>query len=144
MNPADKGPGILDTSTVILLPQISNSCALPSEPMITAITLAELAAGSILASTHAERTYRQAQLKQAKADFHIIPFDKASAASFAKVAYDLRKSGRKTSARSYDALIAAIAIAHRLPLYTTNPKDFITINELQLVPIPHPDQPLHR
>ena len=73
MNPADKGPGILDTSTVILLPQISNSCALPSEPMITAITLAELAAGSILASTHAERTYRQAQLKQAKADFHIIP-----------------------------------------------------------------------
>lgn len=35
-----------------------------------------------------------------------------------------RRAGRWTSARTYDAMIAAVAIANQLPLYTCNPRDF--------------------
>ena len=141
MTSPDTGAGILDTNTVILLPRLSDPGVLPAEPMITAITLAELSAGPLAASSDVERARRQAHLQQAEADFDALPFDQAAARSFARVAADLRSAGRKTSARAYDALIAATAIANGLPLYTTNPSDFAAIGELALVPVPHPDRP---
>ena len=130
------GAGILDTNTVILLPQLSDPGALPAEPKITAVTLAELSVGPLVASTDSERAHRQAHLQQAESDFDVLPFDQAAARAFGRVASDLRKAGRKPSARAYDALIAAIAIANGLPLYTTNPDDFIGISELDLIPLP--------
>ena len=130
------GAGILDTNTVILLPQLSDPGALPAEPKITAVTLAELSVGPLVASTDSERAHRQAHLQQAESDFDVLPFDQAAARAFGRVASDLRKAGRKPSARAYDALIAAIAIANGLPLYTTNPDDFIGISELDLIPVP--------
>ena len=140
MTSPDTGAGILDTNTVILLPRLSDPGVLPAEPMITAITLAELSVGPLAASSDVERARRQAHLQQAEADFDALPFDQAAARSFARVAADLRSAGRKTSARAYDALIAATAIANGLPLYTTNPSDFAAIGELALVPVPHPDR----
>ena len=59
--------------------------------------------------------------------------------AFGRVASDLRKAGRKTSARAYDALIAATAIANGLPLYTANPGDFKAINDLEVIPVPVPN-----
>ena len=131
--------GLLDTSTVILLPQLSNPEQLPVEPLISAITLAELSVGPLLAADLSVRAARQAQLQQAEADFEPLSFDSAAARAFARVAADLRGAGRKPAARAYDALIAAIAIANDLPLYTVNPDDFSSITELQLVAVPHPD-----
>ena len=130
------GAGILDTNTVILLPQLSDPGALPAEPKITAVTLAELSVGPLVASNDSERARRQAHLQQAESDFDVVPFDQAAARAFGRVASDLRKAGRKPSARAYDALIAAIAIANDFPLYTTNPDDFIGISELDLIPVP--------
>ena len=46
-----------------------------------------------------------------------------------------RRAGRKVSARTYDALIAATALAHGLPLYTANPDDFAGIDGLVVVPV---------
>jgi len=132
--------GVLDTNVVILLPQITDPAALPAEPAVTAITLAELSVGPLVADTDAERANRQAQLQQAESDFDPIPFDAAAARAFGRVAADLRGAGRKTTARAYDALIAATAIANGLPLYTTNPEDYVSIAELDLVPVPHPDE----
>jgi len=132
--------GILDTSTVILLPRLVDADTLPEVPTITAVTLAELSVGPLVARTDAERAARQAHLQQAEADFDPIPFDAAAARAFGQVAADLRRAGRKTSARAYDALIAAIAIAHGLPLYTVNPDDFAGIGQLKLVAVPHPDR----
>ena len=140
MTSPDTGAGILDTNTVILLPRLSDPGVLPAEPMITAITLAELSAGPLAASSDVERARRQAHLQQAEADFDALPFDQAAARSFARVAADLRSAGRKTSARAYDALIAATAIANGLPLSTTNPSEFAAVGELALVPVPHPDR----
>ena len=134
--------GVLDTNVVILLPRITEPTVLPAEPAITAITLGELSVGPLVATTDAERANRQAQLQQAESDFDPLPFDAAAARAFGRVAADLRGAGRKTTARAYDALIAATAIANGLPLYTTNPDDFTAIAELEVVPVPHPDKSL--
>lgn len=131
--------GLLDTSTVILLGRLSPSVLLPQEALISAITLAELSAGPLVAGTDEVRAARQAHLQQAEADFDPIPFDAQCARTFGRVAASLRSSGRKPAARAYDALIAAVAIANDLPLFTCNPSDFIGIPELRLVAVPHPD-----
>jgi len=73
-------------------------------------------------------------------DFEPIPFDAAAARAFGRVASDIRSVGRKTKARAYDALIASIAVAQQMPLYTANPDDFLGITELELVPIVIPEQ----
>jgi predicted nucleic acid-binding protein len=70
--------GVLDTSTVILLGRLPDATALPDEPLITAITLAELSVGPLVASDAGERATRQAHLQQAEADFEPLPFDAAA------------------------------------------------------------------
>lgn len=131
--------GVLDTSTVILLPRLGDPAALPAEPLITAVTLAELSVGPLVARTEEERAARQAILQQAEADFDPIPFDSAAARAFGRVAASLRRAGRTTTARAYDALTAATAMANDLPVYTCKPADFAGIDGLKVVAIMHPD-----
>jgi hypothetical protein len=131
--------GLLDTSTVILLPRITDPATLPETPLISAITLAELAVGPLVARNDTERAARLAHVQQAEADFDPLPFDASAARAFARVAASLRRAGRKPSARAFDAMIAAVAIANGLPLYTCNPADFAGIDDLDLNAIPHPD-----
>lgn len=131
--------GILDTNAVILLSRLSDTASLPSYPLITAITLAELSVGPHVTSNDIERAARQAHLQQAESDFEPLPFDSAAARAFGRVANDLRLMGRKHKARAYDALIASIAISQSLPIYTANPDDFRGISELEIVPIAVPE-----
>lgn len=130
--------GILDTSTVIMLPRITDPAILPAEPLITAVTLAELSVGPLVATDDAERAGRQAQVQQAEADFDPLPFDAAAARAFGRVAASLRRAGRKPAARAYDAMIAATAVANSLPVYTCNPVDFSGIDDLTVVAVPVP------
>jgi len=109
--------------------------------MISAITLAELSVGPLVATTDAERAVRLAHLQQAEADFDPLPFDADAARAFGQVTSSLRRAGRKTLARAYDAMIAATALANGLPLYTCNPGDFSGVDGLTVVAVPHPDQP---
>ena len=92
--------GLLDTSTVILLTRIRDAAALPDEPAISTVTLAELSVGPLVATTEQERARRQAHLQQAEADFHPLPFDAPAARTFGQVAASLRRSGRKATARA--------------------------------------------
>lgn len=131
--------GILDTSTVVLLGRLDPEY-LPEEPLITAVTLAELSVGPLVATTRKERSTRQAVLQHTEADFEPLPFDAEAARAFGGVAASLRAAGRKVEARGYDAMIAATAIANGLPLFTVNPADFSGIDRLDLRQIPHPDQ----
>ena len=128
--------GVLDTSTVILLPSLADASALPAEPLITTVTLAELSVGPLVARDEQERAARQAHLQQAEADFDPLPFDAQAARAFGRVAASLRRAGRKTAARAYDAMIAATAVANDLPLYTCNPADFTGIDDLTVVVVP--------
>jgi tRNA(fMet)-specific endonuclease VapC len=139
MSDPSPNSGILDTSTVILLQRIEDATVLPDEPMITAVTLAELSVGPLVARGDKERAARQAHVQQAEADFEPIPFDSQAARAFGRVAASLRRSGRKSGARSYDAMIAACALANDLPIYTCNPSDFAGIDDLVVVAVPHPE-----
>lgn len=127
--------GLLDTSVVIRLREITEPDVLPPEPMISAITLAELSVGPLVADDDRERAARQAHLQQAEADFDPLPFDAVAARAFGQVAASLRRAGRKSAARAYDAMIAAVAIANQLPLYTCNPADFDGIDDLTIVAV---------
>jgi tRNA(fMet)-specific endonuclease VapC len=119
--------GILDTSTVIELSQVDDPARLPTSPLITTITLAELSVGPLVAVDDTERAARQVRLQQAEADFDPLPFDAHAARAFGRVAASLRRAGRKPAARTFDAMIAAIAVANDLPVYTCNPTDFTGI-----------------
>lgn len=132
--------GVLDTSTLILLGRIDDVRSLPDEPLITAVTLAELSVGPLVATTDEERAARQAHVQQAEADFDPLPFDSSAARMFGQVAASLRSAGRKPAARSYDAMIAAICLANDLPVHTCNPDDFAGIRGLTVVDVAHPDR----
>lgn len=133
---APRARGVLDTSTLILLQEITEPDQLPAEPLITAITLAELAVGPLVAENAGERTARQAHLQQAEADFVPLPFDAAAARAFGRVSASLRQADRKTAARAYDAMIAATALANDLPVYTCNPDEFSGIDGLEVIAVP--------
>jgi tRNA(fMet)-specific endonuclease VapC len=130
--------GILDTNAVILAERLDPD-QLPVEAVITAVTLAELSLGPLATDDPTERAVRQLRLQDAEASFDPLPFDTAAARAFGQVASALRRSGRKPAARAMDALIAATALAHDLPLFTCNPADFDRIPGLVLMPVDHPD-----
>ena len=130
--------GILDTSTVILLRGLEDATALPTEPLITAVTLAELAVGPLVAEGESDRAARQAHLQEAEAAFEPLPFDAKAARAFGRVSASLRRAGRKAKARTFDAMISAIALANDLPVHTCNPDDFSGIDGLQVIAVPVP------
>ncbi|MBW4079251.1 MAG: type II toxin-antitoxin system VapC family toxin [Acidobacteria bacterium] len=121
--------GDLDTNTFVLLERIADVSSLPDEPMITAVTLAEISAGLLVANSQ-EQAIRHMRLRQVEADFRPLPFDAAAARSVGLVAASLRRDGRKLSARAFDAMVAATAIANDLPLYACYPSDFEAIDDL--------------
>lgn len=130
--------GILDTSVVISLNRYPRAELLPLVPVITAITLAELSVGPLTAKSEVERARRVAHLQQVEATFNPLPFDVDAARAFGGVAASLRQAGRKVAARRKDAMIAAIAMASELPVYTCNVRDFEGIEGLEVVPMPVP------
>ncbi len=131
--------GMLDTATVILLGRLPDPSVLPTDSVVSAITLAELSVGPHVARTARERVARQAHLQQAESDFEAIPFGPDAARAFGRVAASLRAAGRKPAARAYDALIAAAALAENIPIYTCSPDDFGGIEALEVRSVPHPD-----
>lgn len=131
--------GVLDTSTVIMLGRLTDPAVLPRRPLITTVTIAELSVGPLVAATAKERAARQLHLQYAEASFTPLPFDVEAARAFGQVAASHHRAGRKTAARAYDAMIAAIAMTNGLPVFTCNPHDFAAIDDLEVVAVPLPD-----
>jgi predicted nucleic acid-binding protein len=128
--------GLLDTSVVIDWDDPAVMAALPDESAVSAITLAELAAGPHLASDAVERARRQARLQQAESLFDPIPFDAAAARSFGQViaaVAAVAAPGRSHRSGVADLLIAATAHANHLALYTRNPGDLAGIEAVVTV-----------
>jgi len=122
--------GIVDTSVVIELDRLDPG-ALPSELAVSALTLAELAAGPHATAEPAERARRQDRLQRAEATFEPIPFDASVARAYGRVYAAVVDTGRKARGRrAVDLLIAASAVATGLPLYTRNPSDFQGLERL--------------
>jgi predicted nucleic acid-binding protein len=122
--------GLVDTSVVIDLGMIDPD-ALPEEVAVSAITMAELAAGPHATDDPEERGRRQDRLQRAEATFDPLPFDAASARAYGRVYAAVLAAGRKArGARAVDLLIAATALAADLPLVTRNPADFRALDGL--------------
>jgi predicted nucleic acid-binding protein len=121
---------MLDTSVVIDLDEIDPDL-LPVEMAVTAITMAELAAGPHATSDPDERARRQDRLQRAEATFEPFPFDQDAARAYGRVYAAVVTAGRNArGARAVDLLIAATAHAAQLPLYTRNPDDFKALDDL--------------
>lgn len=122
--------GILDTSVLIDLEHIDPSL-LPVEVAVSAVTMAELAAGPHATTDPEERARRQDRLQRAEAAFDPLPFDGEASRAYGRIYAAVVASGRKArGARAVDLLIAATACAAGLPLYTRNPEDFRAISGL--------------
>jgi predicted nucleic acid-binding protein len=116
--------GLIDTSVVIDLDQLDHN-ELPSELAVSALTLAELAAGPHASDDAAERARRQDRLQRAEAVFDPLPFDADAARAYGRIYAAVMTAGRKARGpRAVDLLIAATALANALPLYTRNADDF--------------------
>jgi predicted nucleic acid-binding protein len=131
--------GIVDTSVVIDLGLVDPP-SLPVEIAISAVTLAELAAGPHASSDLEERARRQDRLQRAEATFEALPVDGAVARAYGRIYAAVAAAGRKARGRrAFDLLIAATALAADLPLYTRNPDDFQELhNLLEIVQVPGP------
>jgi predicted nucleic acid-binding protein len=124
--------GLLDTSVVVdhdvLPPDV-----LPDESAISAITLAELAAGPHATDDDEERARRQDRLQWAAATWDPLPFDADAARAYARVFAATRTAGRSSRTRVADLLIAATAAAYGLRLYTRNPGDLFGLDRVLTV-----------
>ena len=122
--------GLIDTSVIIDLEQIEQA-DLPRELAVSAVTMAELAAGPHATAEPAERARRQDRLQRAEATFEPLPVDAEVARAYGRVYAAVAASGRKARGRrAVDLLIAATAVAAGLPLYTRNPNDFGGLSDL--------------
>lgn len=122
--------GLLDTSVIIDLERLDPSL-LPIESAVSAITMAELAAGPHATQDPDERARRQDRLQRAEAVFDPLPFDAEASRAYGRVYAAVMAAGRKArGARAVDLLIAAVACSKGLPLYTRNPYDFQALEGL--------------
>ncbi|MEU5769123.1 type II toxin-antitoxin system VapC family toxin [Streptomyces asoensis] len=139
--------GLLDTNIMILRKWIDPE-ELPAEMAITAITLAELSAGPHQVrgnaeqndyDEHAERARRTDILQRAENEFDPIPFGAEAARIYGRVSAAVIGAGRQPRRRIADMMIASIAVAEDLPLFTTNPDDFKGLQDLlAVVPVTPP------
>lgn len=121
--------GVLDTS-IVIDHDLIDSDQLPDESAITAVTLAELAAGPHATENRDERARRQDRLQWAVATWDPLPFDAESARMYGRVFAAARAAGQSSRARVADLLIASTAAANGLPLYTRNPSDFSSLKRI--------------
>lgn len=117
---------ILDTSVVIA----TDVAPLPGELAISAVTLAELHFGVLVAKELSVRSERLRRLLLVQRTFDAIPLDAAVAASYGQIAAAVVNAGRQPRARAMDLLIAATAHAHSAQLYTRNADDFVGLDDL--------------
>ncbi len=117
---------VLDTSIVIA----ADVAPLDGDLAISAVTLAELHFGVLVAKQQQTRAERLRRLLLLQRTFDALPIDEKVAASYGQLAAAVVEAGRQPRARSLDLLIAATAHAHSARLYTRNAADFLGIEGL--------------
>jgi hypothetical protein len=130
--------GLGDTNILIYLERLAVD-RLPAELLISAISLAELSAGVHSAVDAGERARRVLRVQRVEATFSPLPFDVEAARLYGIIAAEVIALGRRPRGRVADLMIASIAAANQLPLFTTNPADFRGLESVvTVVPVPIP------
>jgi predicted nucleic acid-binding protein len=122
--------GLLDTSVVMIDLERLTPEQLPEQVAVSAVTMAELAAGPAATNDSAERARRQDRLQRAEAAFDPLPFGVDAARAYGRVFAAVSRDGRKPRKRFADLLIASVALAEDLPLVTRNANDFVGLGDL--------------
>lgn len=141
--PGDVNRGLLDTNIFILAHLIAPA-TLPEVSAVSAVTLGELSAGVSLVrgddvEARAERGRRLEVLQRVESEFDPIPFGAAAARIFGRICGAVADHGRKPRSRVADLMVAATAAAEGLPLYTTNPDDFLGLGGIvEVIAVPQP------
>jgi hypothetical protein len=117
---------ILDTSVVLA----DDVAPIPGALAISAVTLAELHFGVLVAKTSQVRAERLRRLSILQQHFDALPVDEAVAVSYGRLAAAVVDAGRQPRRRVMDLLIAATAHAHGARLYTRNAGDFAGLDDL--------------
>ncbi|SFR20016.1 hypothetical protein SAMN04488564_10587 [Lentzea waywayandensis] len=115
--------GVLDTCAYIDL-GLLDPAGLPKVPELTAVTMAELHQGVVMAKDAASRAARTEKLGAAIVDFEPLPFDGQAAARYGTLVALTMAANRNPKPRRMDLMIAAVASSRGLPLYTRNAEDF--------------------
>lgn len=122
--------GLLDTSVIIDLLYIPLE-ALPFQTLVSAITLAELAAGLAHEKGPGMGISRQQIVRALQTSASVVPFDEECAMRYEAISAAVVAFGRKPRGkRAIDYLIATTAAHLRIPLYTRNPKDFEGLDDI--------------
>ncbi|MGH3861041.1 type II toxin-antitoxin system VapC family toxin [Actinokineospora sp.] len=124
--------GVLDTCTYIDLATL-DAALLPMTPEITAVTMAELHQGIAMAKNPVIRAARTELLGAAITEFDPLPFDGDAATRYGTLVALTMLANRDPRPRRMDLMIAAIASARGLPLYTRNQSDFIGLEDMLTV-----------
>ena len=117
---------VLDTSVLIA----ADLGPLDGDLAISAVSLAEIHFGVLVARDDVERARRLRLLSGLQRSFDALPVDDAVAASYGQLAAAVAVIGRQPRARSMDLLIAATAHAHGARLYTRNAGDLLGADDL--------------
>ena len=123
---------LLDTSFVIALAR-GEELALedpPAEAAISSVTLCCLHHGVLIADDE-QRAGRLATLAYAERRFAVVPVDSSVAPHYGRLLADVRRRGGRRLATA-DALIAATAAAHDLPLITRD-RNFESLDGVDVV-----------
>jgi predicted nucleic acid-binding protein len=107
--------GLLDTSVFIAREDGRALGQLPDRVAVSVITIGELQLGVLNASDEDTRVRRADTLSLARAA-DPIPISEAVMVSWARLVADCRSAGVHSTVRLTDALIAATAIEHGLPV----------------------------
>ena len=126
--------GLLDTSVFIAREQRRRLGDLPDEAAISVITLGELELGVLAAADETARSQRADTLSLARAA-DPIPVSEPVMSAFARLVHDCRRVNVRP--KVLDALIAATAVAHGLPIVTQD-------DDFDAIAAAHPGLALHR
>lgn len=122
--------GLLDTTVFVGQEQARELGRLPDEAAISVMTLAELHVGVLLARGPKIRAQRLRTLARVEGAFDPLPVDDPVARAFAEIVAEARR--KRKQPKVVDALIAATAVAHRLPLYAQD-RDFRLMPGVELM-----------
>jgi predicted nucleic acid-binding protein len=119
--------GLLDTSVFIARETGRPLGELPAHVAVSVVTIGELQLGVMAAEEAPARARRADTLALARAA-DPIPVSEAVMVAWARLVFECRRAGIHRAVKLTDALIAATAVAHGLPIVTQD-EDYSLIAE---------------